>query len=106
VRGPTRERRCQLLGFLRIDIQKTVAGTATQPFQRPADDCVHAPLRDLKWQGANRVERVEDHERTNLLRLLDDRLDVDNRRTAEHHVVDRNQQRGVIDVRSELLAIR
>ena len=103
---PADERRLEPLGEIGTDVEPRGAGTATEPFDAPADGEVDVQRGHIQRNGADGLVRVEDHVSADLVRALDDRLDVLDAAGLEDHMADRDEQRALVDRLDDRLLVR
>ena len=101
VRLPADERRLERLGQVGADVEPARARPAAEPLDAPADREVDVQRGHVERDGADRLVGVEHDVRADLVRPLDDRLDVLDAPGLEDHVADRDEQRPLVDRRDD-----
>ena len=105
VRLPADERRLERLGQVGADVEPAGARAAAQPLDAPADREVDVQRGHVERHGADRLVGVEHDVRADLVRPLDDRLDVLDAPRLEDHVADRDEQGPLVDRRDDRLLV-
>ena len=84
-------------------VEESEPGRAEQVLENARAEEVDAELLDVNRQRADRLEGVEEHERSPLVCEVDDLAHVDHRPVAVADVSDRDEQRVVVDRALEVL---
>ena len=106
MRLPADERRLELLGEVGPDVEPRGTGAAAEPLHAASDGEVDSERGDVERDGADRLVRVEDDVGADLVRALDDRLDVLDPSRLEDDVADRDEQRPLVDRLDDRLLVR
>src|SRR5438309_3696454 len=93
VRLPPGEGRLEHVREIWSHVEPAVSGTAAQPLDAAADCEVDVQRRDVKRDDPRGLVRIEDDMRADLVRAVDDRLDVLDLAGLEEDVRDRDEER-------------
>ena len=105
VRLPADERRLERRREVGADVEPARARAAAEPLDAPADREVDVERRHVERHAADRLVRVEHDVGADLVRALDDRLDVLDAPGLEDDVADRHEQRPLVDRGDDLLLV-